>query len=281
MDSTIDNNFSIVILTLNEEVHLEECIDSLSGCDDIVVFDSNSSDSTEKIAITAGVRFVQHQFDDYSSQRNAALETLDFKYPWVFFVDADERMTPELIHETRGMIAESNPHCSLYHIRCKNMLMNKYLRHSGEWQGWLPRLVRRGGGQFINPLNEAFKTDGQAGILREQLVHYPFRKGLGFHIERCNKYSSVESEIIWQELKHGKRPSIFASDQQQRNMAWDNLARRLPVRILWRFIRLYLLKLGVMDGLPGLMACTFDTIHQYMIDLKLLELKRHDNGLSI
>src|ERR1700679_395133 len=90
---------SVLILTLNEEINLTECIESCAWSDDIVVFDSMSTDRTQEIARAKGVRVVERAFDHYAAQRNAALTTVDYTSPWVLMVDADERIPAELAAE--------------------------------------------------------------------------------------------------------------------------------------------------------------------------------------
>src|SRR5947209_5591469 len=89
---------SVLILTKNEEHDLPGCLDSVSWCDDIYVFDSFSEDRTVEIAKTAGAHVIQRKFDGYASQRNVALNSINFKYQWIFLLDADERI-PASLHQ--------------------------------------------------------------------------------------------------------------------------------------------------------------------------------------
>ena len=86
--------FSVVILTLNEERNLPTCLASIAGCDDVIVLDSGSKDQTAEVARAAGARVVVNPFENFAAQRNFADHTVAFKHPWVFHLDADERMTP-------------------------------------------------------------------------------------------------------------------------------------------------------------------------------------------
>ena len=100
--------YSAVILTLNEERALPGCLASLRGCDDVVVLDSGSSDATASIASAAGARFLSRGFDTFAGQRNHAQRAIAFRHPWVFHLDADERMTPELERECRRAAARDD-----------------------------------------------------------------------------------------------------------------------------------------------------------------------------
>src|ERR1700684_2530480 len=108
------NGVSVMILTLNEELNLAECIDSCGWSDDIVVFDSMSEDRTLEIATAKGARVFQRPFDNYAAQRNAALTTVRYRNSWVLMVDADERVTPELATEISATVAGADANCALF-----------------------------------------------------------------------------------------------------------------------------------------------------------------------
>src|SRR5580700_2636156 len=111
---------SILILTLNEEANLAECIASCGWSDDIVVFDSMSEDRTLEVAKSNGARVAQRRFDNYAAQRNAALTTVEYKHPWVLMVDADERVPPELAAEIQSAVAAAGEHAAMYRTRRKD-----------------------------------------------------------------------------------------------------------------------------------------------------------------
>ncbi len=134
----------MLILTLNEEINLEDCIDSCGWCDDIVVFDSFSTDNTPAIASAKGARFVQRRFDNYASQRNAALNQISFKHPWILMLDADERTPPDLVAEMAAAVAASEPDTVLFRMRRKDFFLGRWLRRSSGYPSWFGRLVRRG-----------------------------------------------------------------------------------------------------------------------------------------
>ena len=121
---------SVLILSLNEEINLAACLDSCAWCDDIVVFDSFSDDGTGAIAAAKGARFVQRRFDNYAAQRNAALTEVRYKHPWVFMVDADERIPPDLAEELRQAVAQADEDTVLFRMRLKDFFMGRWLRRS-------------------------------------------------------------------------------------------------------------------------------------------------------
>src|SRR5882672_884685 len=112
--------FSVLILTKNEEQDLPSCLESLNWCDDIHVFDSFSNDNTIEIAKKAGVNVVQREFDGYASQRNAALNTIQFKHDWVFFLDADERIPMQLVDEIKENLKTVAAAVTAFSIRRKD-----------------------------------------------------------------------------------------------------------------------------------------------------------------
>ena len=121
---------SILILTLNEASNLPECLASVAWADDIVVFDSCSTDRTMEIARSAGARAIQRPFDNYASQRNAALGEVPYRHPWVLMLDADERVTPELREEIQRALAGIDESVGLFRVRRKDMFMGRWLRRS-------------------------------------------------------------------------------------------------------------------------------------------------------
>ena len=164
---------SILILTLNEEANLPECLQSVKWSDDIVVLDSFSSDGTVKIAEEMGARVVQRRFDNWSAHQNWALEQIPFKYPWVFYLDADERMTPQLAQEI-DEIAE-NPKRSEVAFYCgrRNMFMGKWIKHAMP-PGNIMRFFKPSFIRFERLGHPAPVIDGPHGYLLGQLIHYNF-----------------------------------------------------------------------------------------------------------
>src|SRR5262245_32335819 len=133
-------SISILILTLNEEVNLTDCLESVKWSDDIVVLDSFSTDRTVEIARAAGARVIQRVFDNYASQRNAGLNKEKFKHPWVLMLDADERVTPQLRSEIVTVIEKVEPIVCLFHMRRKDCWFGRWLRYSTGYPTWFGRL---------------------------------------------------------------------------------------------------------------------------------------------
>lgn len=273
---------SILILTLNEEINLPGCLESVGWCDDIVVFDSYSSDRTVEMAEAVGARVFQRKFDNYASQRNAALETVDYKHQWVLMVDADERWTEALHREMCVAIEGGDKSVTLYHLRRKDMFMGRWLKRSSGYPTWFGRLVRPDCVWVEREINEEYHTDGEVGFLKEHFIHYPFNKGLAYWIERHNRYSTMEAESLVQEMKETLRwGDLFSRTPMTRRKALKQLAYRAPGRPWLVFMYLYFFRLGFLDGLPGLKYASLRKMYETMIDLKVEEYRRRQRDLPL
>jgi glycosyltransferase involved in cell wall biosynthesis len=276
------NGVSILILTLNEEANLAECIDSCGWSDDIVVFDSMSEDRTLEIAKTKGVRLVQRRFDNYAAQRNAALTTVPYKNPWVLMVDADERVSPELAAEIATTMAGVGADVALFRIRRKDFFLGKWLRRSSGYPSWFGRLVRLGHVRVEREVNEEYIADGEIGHLKAHLHHYPFNKGIAYWFERHNRYSTMEA--IAKMGMHNDRivvRELFASDPIDRRRMLKLCLYRLPLRPLIVFLYLYIVRLGFLDGRAGFYFGRMRAAYEMLIDLKVIEARRRQRKLAV
>jgi len=273
---------SILILTLNEDFNLPRCLNSVQWSDDIVVYDSYSSDKTINIAQEAGARVVQRRFDNYANQRNAALQEVEYKYPWLLMLDADELTTPELVEEIKSIINQDESPTSLYRIRRKDMFMGKWLQRSSGYPTWFGRFFRVGEVRVEREINEEYHTDGEIGHLTSHMIHYPFNKGIAYWLERHNRYSSMEAEALLVETQDQLDwLNLISSDPTKRRKLLKQVAYRMPGRPLLVFIYLYLFRLGLLDGVPGFTYCSLRMIYEFMIDLKVKELRCRQQGLPI
>ncbi len=271
---------SVLILTLNEEINLPGCLESIKWCDDIVIFDSYSTDRTIEIARAAGARVFQRNFDNYANQRNAALTDVEYKYSWLLMLDADERATPELEREIQATIKSGNKKTALYRVRRKDMFWGKWLHRSSGYPTWFGRFFHIGKVHVEREINEEYHTDGEIGHLQEHLSHFPFNKGIAFWMERHNRYSSMESQALLQEIRKPLEfQKVFSSDPTIRRKTLKQMAYRMPCRPFFVFIYLYLIRMGILDGKPGLTYCILRSIYEYMIDVKVKELRRREKGL--
>jgi glycosyltransferase involved in cell wall biosynthesis len=276
-------NVSVLILTYNEEASLPRCLDSVSWSDDIVVFDSCSTDRTVEIAKARGVRVVNRKFDNYSNQRNAAFKNVSYKHPWVLMLDADEIPTGELLAEIQEKLAhKQSADVAMFRVRRKDMFMGRWLKHSSGYPTWFPRLLRPGKVIVSRAVNEEYIADGLEGILNGHLEHYPFNKGISYWFDRHNRYSTMEAEIMYRARIEPLRWSgLWCRDPVKRRRAQKEFAYKIPCRPMIMFIALYFIRRGFLDGYPGYVFCTLRATYERMIDFKINEAQRRGRGLPI
>lgn len=267
---------SIVLLTLNEEENLPRCLAAISWCDDIVVVDSFSQDRTVEIAQEHGARVLQRKFDNFAGQRNFALETVEFKHPWVFHLDADEVFTPELRQEVAKVLRDDR--YLAFRVPSKTIFQGRWLRYSGMYPTYQVRLTRCPDFRF-RQVGHGQKEDldpVQIGLLVSPYLHYSFSKGMSEWFEKHNRYSTQEaaeslhqvgaSSIVWGDL--------FSRDPVRRRGTLREISYRLPCRPLFRFVYMYLLRRGFLDGRAGFRYCCLLAVYEFMIEIKVVELRR-------
>ncbi|WP_340112520.1 glycosyltransferase family 2 protein [Maribellus mangrovi] len=274
---------SIFIQTLNEENNLPRCLDSVSWSDDIVVLDSFSSDNTEKIAKEYGCRFFQRKYDGRANNQNWAVQNIEFKYKWVWYVDADEVTPPELAKEIQEICSNPETEEIAFFARRKNFFMGKWLKRCGGEQAWIARLWQPKKMSWERGANPVALIDGKVGYLQERFEHYFFSKGYFDWIERHNKYSTYEAIETMSSLESGdfKFKELFSGDRIIRRNAMKKLSFRLPGRPLFRFIHMYIVNRGFLDGKPGFIYSILISIYEYFIVLKVKELKLQQKGKSL
>jgi glycosyltransferase involved in cell wall biosynthesis len=273
---------SILILTLNEEMNLPDCLQSVKWSDDIVVLDSYSTDRTVQIAEEFGARVVQRRFDNWSAHQNWALEQIAFKHPWMFYLDADERMTEELTQELLAIAADPSHAHVAYYCGRQNMFMGRWIRHAMP-PGMIMRFFRPVHVRFERLVNPVPVVDGPHGYLRGMLVHYNFSKGISEWIEKHNRYSQMEA-IEGMKMIHqpsANAPSLLSADRALRRRALKHFSFRLPWRPFIKFLYMYVGQGGFLDGRGGFTYCMLQSYYEYMIVLKMRELERRERGLPI
>ncbi|MGE5645992.1 MAG: glycosyltransferase family 2 protein [Acidobacteriota bacterium] len=271
----------MLILTRNEELNLPRCLDAVSWSDDIVVLDSLSTDRTVEIARTYGARVYHRAFDNERDHRAASLR-LPFKHPWVFNPDADEIATPALCDEMRAAV-EGPPRHAAYRLSRRDMFMGRWLRHASLYPTWLVRLFRPEAVRFERSINLRCHIDGTEGRLRNGLLHYSFNNGFESWIAKHNRYSTAEAEETLNSLAAGRLDlrGLLAADPLRRRAALKELSFRLPCRPALRFLYMYFLRGGFLDGLPGYHYCRLLSIYEYMIEMKITEARRRSRNLPL
>jgi glycosyltransferase involved in cell wall biosynthesis len=273
---------SILILTKNEEQNLPDCLATFAWADEVVVLDSGSTDRTVAIAEAAGARVFHRPFDDWASHQNWAVANIPFRNPWVYYSDADERMTEPLKEELLAIATDPAAPCAAYRVRFRNMFMGRWIRRVSMYPVWVLRFFRPGRVRWERVVNPVAIVDGPVGELQGHFEHYSFNKGLTEWVAKHNGYATGEAlELIRLRALPGAWGELLSGDPTHRRQALKRLAYRLPFRPLGVFIFLYLLRLGFLDGLAGLHYCRLRAYYEYLIDLKVMEMDRRERGLPL
>jgi glycosyltransferase involved in cell wall biosynthesis len=269
----------VLILTKNEEINIEACIRALLFSDDIVVLDSFSDDRTLELARKyPNVRVVQRTFDTWSKHSNWAMEHIDFRHPWVYYSDADERVTPELRDEIMRLVNDPRTEPVAYRLRYKNMFLGRWLRWGGVYPVWIIRLFRPDQIRYEDrEVNAHPVVKGKLGDLQGHFIHYSFNKGLVPWFTKHNSYSTMEAN----EAVRVRQTAVLTKMQQVRSRepgvarrALKDLSFFLPFRGAVRFVYMYVLRLGVFNGRPGLLYALMISMYEYWIELKIAERER-------
>lgn len=273
MNAPIHAPVSVLILTKNEQQDLPGCLQSVVWSDDIHVYDSVSTDRTVEIAKAFGATVTQRPFDNWANHQNWGLANLPFKYPWVFYIDADERMTPELVEAVRAAVAAPEDKVA-FRLQRRDFLLNTWLKHV-QTSAFYMRLFQPGSMRYERLVNPISLADGPVGEVAGYLDHFPFSKGMGHWFERHNSYSRLEAEQIMFNRRNQTPFSIIKAftegDFHERRFHQKELFYRLPLRPLVKFVLLYVVKRGFLDGRAGLRYAVLQAIYEYMIVLKVKE----------
>ncbi len=275
---------SIFIPTKNEQQDLPGCLQSVRWSDDIHVYDSGSTDRTADVAKAAGARFTVSPYvrgngifgGNEAEHKNWALRNLPFKYPWVLHVDADERVTPELVESIRRAVENPGEKVA-FRIQRRDFFLGRWLKHVQATPYYI-RLYRPEKMRYERLVNPVTIADGPVGHLSGYLDHFPFSKGMRHWLDRHNSYSTFEAMQIADDRVSQKPFSIwqafFARDFHERRFHQKELFYRLPARPLMKFLLLYFAKRGFLDGRAGFTYAALQSFYEYMIVLKTREMAR-------
>lgn len=284
---------SVLILTHNEEHDLPGCLKELDWCDDIVVYDSYSVDSTKSIALAAGARFVQRPGQNLSSafggdegyHRTWGIREIPFLHPWLLVLDADERITAKLLLEIKFLLcvnplnsnSSSSDHPVAYQFRRRDFLQGRHLKYV-QTTPWYIRFFRPEFVHYERLVNPITVVNGSVASLQGYIDHYPFSKGLSHWIARHNTYSTLEAIQLCSDVSYSQQASLvgalFSPYFHQRRALQKQFFMRLRARPLLKFLWLYFLKRGFLDGAQGFTYALLQSVYEYFIVLKVQELKR-------
>ena len=242
---------SAVVLTKNEEKNIRDCLRSLQWCDEIIVIDDYSEDKTAAMAKRLGAKVYQrHLNSDFASQRNFGLKKAKGK--WVFFVDADERVPPELKDEIEHQISIAERQAGFY-LKRQDFFGRRWLKHGETARVHLLRLGKKKAGQWERRVHEVWKIKGEVGRLKNSLLHYPHQTISEF-LKEVNFYSRLHAQTL---KDKGIKPSLW----------------RIVINPLGKFLQNYFWRLGFLDGTPGLVVALMMSFHSFLAQGKLYQLE--------
>jgi glycosyltransferase involved in cell wall biosynthesis len=237
---------SVIIITKNEAANIRACLESVTWADEIIVVDSGSADDTVAITHEFTQRVYVHDWPGFGAQKNRALNYATSE--WVFSIDADERVTPELRAEMEAAIAR--PQAEAYEVPRSSSFCGRFICHSGWHPDYVLRLFRRGKGRFSDALvHESVQIQGSVARLQQPLLHYSYRDFEDV-LSKLNNYSSAASVMLQRQEKKG------------------SLAQAV-LHGLWAFFRTYFLRAGFLDGREGFMLAVMNAENSYYRYIKL------------
>jgi glycosyltransferase involved in cell wall biosynthesis len=237
------------VITLNEEDRLRACLESVAWADEIVVVDAESHDKTVQIAREFTERVIVRPWPGFAAQKNFALDHA--RGDWVFSLDADEEVSAELRQEMLAVLADPSA-LEGYAVPRRNVFWGRWVRHGGLYPDWQVRLFRRGQARFVErDVHESVRVEGRVGRLRGALVHRSYRDVSDF-LTRADRYSSLAAET-WRRAGRRVGPA------------------HLVLRPLGRFVGMYVLRLGFLDGWRGLLLASLYAYYVFMRAAKVAE----------
>jgi glycosyltransferase involved in cell wall biosynthesis len=274
---------SVIIAARNEAHNLPRCLEGLRDLGEVYVIDSQSSDATPEIARSFGAKVVQfHYQGGWPKKRQWAMDNLPLAFDWILLVDADESLTPELAEEIRKAI--QNPDINGYYIALRMHFLGRALHH-GDASFWKLSLFRRGKGRFECRLkdqdasmadmevHEHVVVDGAAAQLKNPIIHYNV-ESLSRYIQKHDEYSNWEARVLLQgEQAAGELPPALFGTQAQRRRWLKKKLYVLPGSPILLFLYRYFVRLGFLDGTPGLIYCGFQAVQMFHTKSKIYELR--------
>jgi glycosyltransferase involved in cell wall biosynthesis len=270
---------SVVILTLNESTNLPDCLASCAWADDVHVLDSGSTDRTADLARAAGAGLHLNPFTSFGAQRNWAIDHIPLRHDWVFHLDADERFTRPLVEEITAIVA-TNPDEAGFYVANQMIFMGAWIKRASGYPAYQMRLFHKARMRFADHGHgQREATSGTLGTLRYPYVHHNFSKGLDDWLDRHNRYSRREADLILaQEGERVGLGGLLSGDGVARRRALKGLASRLPCRAQLRWLHTVALKGAWLDGRAGMRYASLLALYERMIALKVAERRAESNG---
>ena len=275
------STISAIILTKNEVGNLKRCVESLGWCQEIVIVDSGSTDGTTQLAESLGISIftnIQQPPFKISEQRNWALQNSDLKGQWVLFIDADEVIPTDLAIEIQRICSSSNQQYNSYELPARYLFWGKWLKLTQGYPNWHPRLLKLGEVTFVGGVWEHFASSAKISRINIPYDHYANSKGFGDWLERHDRYSSWDAQKVVEFLETGQASALGT----ERKLKLRLLAAKFWfLRPIARFVQMYFLRLGFLEGITSLVFCSLYAMYEFMIVVKIIEIKRKKDNLPL
>jgi glycosyltransferase involved in cell wall biosynthesis len=243
---------AVITLTLNEEANIGPCLESVRWADERIVVDSGSTDRTLEIARNYTERILTIPWEGYGAARNRAIEESGAE--WILWLDADERVTPDLAVEIRAIVSADDPSVDGYAIARRAYFLGRWIRHSGWYPSRVVRLFRRARGHFSeHQVHERLEFSGSVRTTRHDLLHFT-DPNLVHYLTKLNRYTTLAATDMMRAGRH---------------FSFADLLLRPP----FQFFKMYVLRLGMLDGIQGFMLCVLSAAYVFTKYAKLWELQ--------
>lgn len=240
---------SVIIITKNEAQNIESCLRSVEFCDDVIVVDAESSDATVAIAKTHTQQVFIKRWEGFAAAKQFGLKHA--RHSWVLWLDADERVMPELAGEIERIVA-NQPSEAAFTVARRAYFLGRWIKHSGWYPGRVARLFHKERASFNDAaVHEGLEINGTVGSLKNDLLHFT-DPNLYHYLAKFNRYTTLASGELHKKGKKFKRSDLI-------------------IRPWWQFMKMYLFRLGFLDGRQGLLLALFSSAYVFTKYAKLWE----------
>lgn len=243
------NSVSVIVITKNEAHNIEACLDSIRWADEIIIVDAESLDQTIEIAKKFTGKIYARPWMGFAAAKQFAVEQT--RNEWVLWLDADERVPPELAEEIRQVLT-SHPDAAAFTVARRAYFLDRWIKHSGWYPGRVARLFRKGKARFNSAtVHEGLEIDGSIGQLKNDLLHFT-DPNIYHYFAKYNRYTTLAATESFE-----KKKRAHLSD--------------LLIRPMWQFVRMYVIRLGFLDGMQGFLLALFSSSYVFTKYAKLRE----------
>jgi glycosyltransferase involved in cell wall biosynthesis len=283
--------FTVIILTYNEEQRLPPCLDSLAGLNaPVFVVDSHSTDRTLELLQARSIPYVQHAFDNYAAQRNWAQANNPHATDWVLHLDADERLTPELVHWLNHDFAAAAARADGFLFSRRTMFLGRWIKHGGHYPAYHLRLYKAMAGHCEDKAyDQHFVVDGRSATVPGADIVDTVASSIEQFIASHNRWSGLEAvELAARASQPGQesgevRANLLGSPIERRRWFKARVFQKSPLllRPFAYFLYRYILRLGFLDGYEGLVFHVLQGFwFRFLIDAKLYELGKRGSATA-